>query len=60
MPFLSQELKHQTLVQLIVGVSPCKVATLVGISQSFVADLRKDVGVNIEKQRGGHPKLLVD
>ena len=57
---LSQEQKHQALVQLRSGVSTRKVAALVGMSQSFVAHLRKDVREEIEKQRGGRPKLLTD
>ena len=43
MPLLFQEQKHQTLVQLRNNVSTHKVATLVGMRQSFVAHLRKDV-----------------
>jgi hypothetical protein len=42
------------------GVSTCKVATLVGMSQFSVAHLRKDVRGEIERQRGGCPKLLAD
>ena len=37
-----------------------KVAALVGMSQFSIAHLRKDVGAEIKRQRGGHPKLLVD
>ena len=51
MPLLSHEQKHQALVQLRSGLSTCKVAALVGMSQSSVAHLRKDVGVRIERQR---------
>ena len=60
MPPLSQEQKHEALVQLRSGVSTCKVAALVGTSQSFVAHMRKDVRGKIKGQRGGHPKLLID
>ena len=31
-----------------------------GMSQSFVAHLRKDVKGEIKRQLGGHPKLLAD
>ena len=41
---LSQEQKHQALVQLRSGVSTRKVVALVSMSQSFVAHMRKDVG----------------
>ena len=60
MLLLSQEQKHQALVQLRSGASTRKVATLVGMSQSLVVHLRKDVGGEIEKQRRRRPKLLVD
>ena len=60
MPPLSQEHKHQALVQLRSGVRTRKVATLVGMSQFFVAHMRKDVGGEIERQRGGCPKLIID
>ena len=36
------------------------VVALVGMSQSFVARLRKDVGGEIERQRGGHLELLAN
>ena len=42
------------------GDSTRKVAALVGMSQSYVVHLRKDVGGEIERQRGGRPKLLAD
>ena len=60
MPLLSQEQKHQVLVQLRRDVSTRKVAAWVGMSQYSVAHLRKDVGGEIERQRGGCPKLLAD
>ena len=60
MPPLSQEQKHQALVQLRRSVSTCNVAASAGMSHSFVAHMRKDVGGKIERQRGGRPKLLVD
>ena len=60
MSSLSQEHKHQALVQLRSGVSTCKVVALVSMSQSSIVHLRKDVGDKIEKQRGGRPKLLAD
>ena len=44
MPWLSQEQKHQTLVQLRNDDSSRKIVALVGMSQSYVAHLRKDVG----------------
>jgi hypothetical protein len=50
MPPLSQENKHQTLVQLKSGVSTRKVAALVGMSQSSVVHLRKDICDEIERQ----------
>ena len=56
----SQEQKHQVLVQLRSGVSNRKVTALVGMSQSSVAHLRKDVGGEIERQRGGCAKLLAN
>ena len=59
MPPLSQKQKHQALVQLRSGVSTHNVATLVGISQSSKAHMRKDLR-NIQRQRGGCPKLLAD
>jgi hypothetical protein len=52
MPPLSQEQKHQALMQSKSGVSTREVAALVGMSQSFVAHmkkLRKDVGGEIER-----------
>ena len=42
------------------GVSTCKFVALVGMSQSFDAKPRKDVGGEIERQRGGRPKFLAD
>ena len=60
MPPLPREQKHQALVQLRNNVSTCKVAALVGMSQSSIAHLKKDVGGEIERQRGGRPKLLAD
>ena len=58
MSLLSQEQKHQALVQLRSGLSTRKVVVVVGMSQSSVAHLRKDVGGEIERRRRGHPKLL--
>ena len=52
MRLLSQEHKHQTLVQLRSGVPTRKVAALVGMSQSSVVNMRKDVGGEMERQRG--------
>ena len=60
MPLLSQEQKHQALVHLRSGVSSCKISALVGMSQFLVMHMRKDVGGKIERQRGGHPKLLAE
>ena len=53
---LSQEQKHQALMQLRSGVSTSKVGTLVGMSQPYVAHLKKDVRNKIERQRGGPSK----
>ena len=47
------------MVQLRSSVSTHKVVALVGMSQS-IAHLRKDVGGENERQRGGHPKLLAN
>ena len=58
MPLLSREQKHQNLVQLRSGVSTHKIVTSVGMSQSFVANVRKDVGGKIERQRRWRPRLL--
>ena len=60
MPPLSQEHKHQALVQLRSVVFTCKVVALEGTSQSFVVHQRKDVEGKIERQGREHPKLLVD
>ena len=60
MPLLSQEHKHQALVQLWSGVSTHKVAALLGMSQSLLAHLKKDVMDEMERQKGGRPKRLVD
>jgi len=60
MLLLSQEQKHQALVQLRNYVFTRKAAALVGMSQSSVAHLRKDVGKVIERQKGGRPKLLTN
>lgn len=58
MPWLCESLKHQALVQLRSGVSTRKVADSLGMSQSLVAHLRKEISGEIEKQRGGRPKVL--
>ena len=58
MPMLSREQKHHASMQLTSGLSTRKIAALMGMSQSFVVHLRKDVGGEIERQRGGRPKLL--
>ena len=47
-------------MQLKSSVSTHKVAALVGMSQYFVAHLRKDVGDEIERQRIWRPRLLTD
>jgi hypothetical protein len=60
MPPLSQKQKHQALVQLRSGVSTRNVDTLVDMSQSSKAHMRKDVRSEIEGQRGGCPKPLAD
>nr|XP_024358235.1 uncharacterized protein LOC112273549 [Physcomitrium patens] len=58
MPRLCESLKHQALVQLRSGVSTRKVADSLRMSQSSVAHLRKEISGEIEKQRGGRPKVL--
>jgi transposase len=58
MPRLCESLKHQALVQLRSGVSTRKVADSLGMSQSSVAHLRREISGEIEKQRGGRPKVL--
>ena len=58
MPPLSQEHKHQALVQLRSGVSTRKVVALVGMSQSFVADMRKDVGARLRDKEEGIQSFL--
>ena len=58
---LSQEQKHQALMQLRSGVSTSKVGTLVGMSQPYVAHLKKDVqGTRLRDKEEGHPKLLAN
>ena len=52
MPLLSQEQKHNDLMQLRNNVFTCKVAAaFVGMSQSSIVHLRKDVGGKIERQK---------
>ena len=58
MPPLSQEQKRQALMRLRSGVFTRKV--LVGMSQSDVAHLRKDVGDEIKRQKERCPKLLAN
>ena len=58
MAVLSEEHKHQVLVQLRSSVSPCKVAVLVCMSQSFVANLRKDVGATLRDKEEGVQSFL--
>ena len=58
MPQLCESLKHQALVQLRSGVSIRKVGDLLGMSQSSVAHLRREISGEIEKQRRGRPKVL--
>ncbi|XP_073392457.1 uncharacterized protein [Physcomitrium patens] len=58
MPRLCESLKHQALVQLRSGVSTRKVADSLRMSQSSVAHLRREISGEIEKQRGGRPKVL--
>ena len=57
MPRLCESLKHQALVQLRSGVSTRKVADSLGMSQSSVAHLRREISGEIEKQIGGRPKV---
>jgi hypothetical protein len=59
-PLLSQDHKHQAWVQLRSNTSTRKFVVLMGMSQSFVAHMRKDVGGKIEGQRGGCRKLLAN
>ena len=42
------------------GVSTCKIAALVDMSQSSLAHMRKDVGSDIERQRGGRLQFLAN
>ncbi|XP_073394419.1 uncharacterized protein [Physcomitrium patens] len=58
MPQLCESLKHQALVQLRSGVSTRKVADSLGMNQSSVAHLRREISGEIEKQRRGRPKVL--
>lgn len=60
MPPLIQEHKHQALVQHKNGVFTCKIAALVDTNQSSIAHLRRDVGGDVDSQRGRRPKLLLD
>ena len=57
---LSQEQKHQVLVQLRSSISTHKVAALVGMNQSSIVHMRKDARDKIERQIGACPKLFVD
>ena len=43
----------QALMQLRSGLFILKVAALVGMSQSYVAHMRKDIGGELERRRGG-------
>ena len=58
MPQLCESLKHQTLVRLRSGDSTRKVADSLGMSHSSIAHLRREISGEIEKQRGGRPKVL--
>ncbi|XP_024391420.1 uncharacterized protein [Physcomitrium patens] len=58
MPRLYESLKHQALVQLRSGVSTRKVVDSLGMNQTSVAHLRREISSEIEKQRGGRPKVL--
>ena len=60
MPSMSQEHKHRALVQLRSDVSTHKVVTIVGMSQSSIVHMRKDIRGEIERQRRGRPKLLAN
>lgn len=55
---VSRTHKHQALVQLRNGVPTHKIAVVVGMSQSFVTHLRKDIAGEIERQRGGVQSFL--
>jgi len=57
---LSQEQKHQPLVHFWSCVPIQKVVASLDMSQSFVEHLKKDVGSEIERPRGGHSKLLTN
>lgn len=58
MPPSSETHKQHALVQLQSGRSIQKVAASVGMSQSWVAHLRKEIVGEVEKQRGGRPRHL--
>ena len=58
MPLLSQEQRHHALVQLRSSVSTRKVAALVGMSQSFVAHLRKVVWGDLRDREEGVQSFL--
>ena len=58
MPRTSELQKLQAPEQLRNGVSTRKVADAVGMSQSWVVHLRREIAGELEKQRGGRPRLL--
>jgi len=58
MHWLYESLKHQALVQLKSGVSARNVADSFGMSLSSIAHMRGEIIGEIEKQRGGRPKVL--
>ena len=60
MPPLSQEHKHQALVQLRSGVSTCKSCRFSGHDPIFYSAFEEGCKGEIERQRGGRPKLLID
>lgn len=50
--------KHRAQMQLRRGLSTRAVAKLLGMSQSSVAHLRKEISSELEKQKGGRPRVL--
>ena len=56
--FVVSRIEAPRLVQLRSDVSTCKVASLVGMSQSFVANRRKDVGARLRDKDEGVQSFL--
>ena len=58
MPRSSVSQKLQALEQLQNGNSTRKVADAIGMSQSWVVRLRKEIAGELERQKGWHPRHL--